>query len=95
MSLFVQPQAGRSYAIKKSKDYDDSATIYDVSTEGDYVVSPQCTAGGGACYNTICDAFPDYESFKETYCCSDGSCYTGSETDCCQDGKYDSCSEVC
>lgn len=95
LSLFVQPQAGRSYAIQKSKDYDTSASIYEFSAEDDMLVSPECTAGGGACYNTTCSDFPDYESYKETYCCTDGSCYTGSETECCRDGQYSGCGEVC
>lgn len=94
LSVFVQPEVGRSYAIQKSSDGDTSATIYEFSTEDDSLVSPECTLGY-ACYNVSCGDFPDYESYKETYCCSGGDCYTGSETDCCQQGKYDSCSEVC
>lgn len=105
LSIFVQPQAGRSYAFKR-EDYHEPATIYEIegsgstlstsSSEGDNIGTTACTIGGGACYST-CSEMPDTSGYKETHCCTDGSCYTGSETRCCDPHKteYSSCDEVC
>lgn len=93
LSAFVQPGVGRSYALRR-EEYHGSVTIYDTSAKDSWGVTPQCTAGG-ACYNTFCIDDTRYDSYKETYCCTGGNCYTGSETNCCPRGYNGRCSDAC
>lgn len=85
----VEPEADRSYAVVEEGS---ETLILDPQADEDEVDPDGCLVGT-ACFATGgCDSNCQY---LETYCCDDGSCYTGTSQGCCEGTCYSDCSYVC